>query len=854
MFLSISSSLFLFYVPGICLKKKKTSLFYLLGLKANFKMISYLIIFLFLKNKGSKRTSKIIPLNNAPESTKSTIKIARKKRKINTITDESTIKDPSGRSFSESHLSQVDNEYLNTGAEVGDTDDDIDNMNNSDDDEEIVEGAVGSDLVVKDSNSQLSQQDKLDPSLFKLYRVVLEQTNLDSWHNNECIEIEPEELEVKQDNAFTIISQHPTNKNLPDKKRKNLNPNLGVCELEFWSNEHKELICGQKENFGTILIKTEDFDLRPMMFERRTQQNDSGYMTLPPIPSRVSSSSNEDELDLSPNIKKPLIHQKKSFERTLSSPSDSISPVVELDNQLQFYKRIEKSFFNELDKSILQTCAEPTPSILRRSTSIEQRFFNLSDHERSKSPMTLFCIKSSSPKNFSIDSDNADYPSDLMLQTSSNQIVPQILVETQESQMVAANEDDFTKVTQESFESDKSIQHNEKKPQLNNLFTNESLDECCYSLSSSNSLNYEILSCHGNASVEEIKKEEKLLSQMNEKISNEENFKDTMESAMDQEVKVLMSGADTRSVGNDEASSSGSSFKVVKKRRIISPLKKSRKSSSFEQTESPHNKNSMSSRSPNTAAEDEEDEFFLAISSSRLETGSCPHFFWYQTAPTNSGPIPDKNHILRRKTKSFSDLSGSILKSYENITHTNYVQMVNSMITGAISDVADPEYVEYVKRHIQGLFYNYTPVLLKSRSNEEMSIYSPSRDQIAEAISQSMPKSLSFDLQLIEESRLNLEHLEDAMDFSKFGLGIGADRLTQHSDKKIKVLIEEKKDKSTTNENLEQNDIFSNIEPSEWNLEPIGWSPDSPISKLQEAFFHNDDNSPLDKTDVKVNL
>lgn len=187
---------------------------------------------------------------------------------------------------------------------------------------------------------------------------------------------------------------------------------------------------------------------------------------------------------------------------------------------------------------------------------------------------------------------------------------------------------------------------------------------------------------------------------------------------------------------------------------------------------------------------EEDDEFFLAISSSRkLQTGSCPEFYWYPTIPMSAALISSSliesslikqkssldlksSLIKRRRTKSVNDLSYSTTKSYENITHNNYVQMVNSMINGAISDVADPEYVEYVRRHIQGLFDNYTPVLAKSKSNEEMTINSPSRDKIVEIISQSLPKSLSFDLKLLEVTKHNNEDNYDAMNFAKFGLGI----------------------------------------------------------------------------------
>ena len=127
-------------------------------------------------------------------------------------------------------------------------------------------------------------------------------------------------------------------------------------------------------------------------------------------------------------------------------------------------------------------------------------------------------------------------------------------------------------------------------------------------------------------------------------------------------------------------------------------------------------------------------------------------------------------HCRSKSLDNFTNSTSS--KSYENITQNNYIQMVNSMITGAISDNADQEYVEYVKRHIQGLFENFTPISNKSKSNEEFLINSSSREKIVDIVNQSLPKSFSFDLQFLEESKINEENNQDAMDFSKFGLGI----------------------------------------------------------------------------------
>ncbi|RNA18609.1 hypothetical protein BpHYR1_013298, partial [Brachionus plicatilis] len=150
--------------------------------------------------------------------------------------------------------------------------------------------------------------------------------------------------------------------------------------------------------------------------------------------------------------------------------------------------------------------------------------------------------------------------------------------------------------------------------------------------------------------------------------------------------------------------------------------------------------------------DDEPDEFFVAISSQSLRTGSCPEFYWHRSAKCSP-----------KRARSQTDLVA--LKSYENITQSNYVQMINSMIHGAVSDMADPDYADYLKRHVQGLFDNLAPVLMKSKSNEEIAMASPSRLKISP--SQTMPKSLSFDFELLADHAA-----DDAMDFSKFGLGI----------------------------------------------------------------------------------
>ena len=284
----------------------------------------------------------------------------------------------------------------------------------------------------------------------------------------------------------------------------------------------------------------------------------------------------------------------------------------------------------------------------------------------------------------------------------------------------------------------------------------------------------------------------------------------------------------------------------------------------------------------------EDDEFFLAISSTKLETGSCPEFYWYPIIPynviTNSGydfesrlrrnssntkflDIYEKKSIKRRRVKSFNDLTTMNcvpFKSYDNITHNNYVQMVNSMINGAISDAADPEYVEYVKRHIQGLFENFTPVLMKSKSNEEIAMNSPSRNKIVEIAQSAIPKSISFDFKLIEENKLE-QMKDDPMDFAKFGFGI--------EDNKS---INDKKDDDISSESLSTCDTSSSTksienENQQTIIEQSLKADDSFVKEIREMIvdiietqinklnsisinYDNNKESFIDKNELSLNI
>jgi radical SAM superfamily enzyme YgiQ (UPF0313 family) len=141
----------------------------------------------------------------------------------------------------------------------------------------------------------------------------------------------------------------------------------------------------------------------------------------------------------------------------------------------------------------------------------------------------------------------------------------------------------------------------------------------------------------------------------------------------------------------------------------------------------------------------------------------------------------------------------------------------------------DNEYVEYVKRHIQGLFENFTPVLMKSKSNEEIAMNSPSRNKIVEIAQSAIPKSISFDFKLIEENKLE-QMKDDPMDFAKFGFGI--------EDNKS---INEKKDDDISSESLSTCDTSSSTksienENQQTIIEQSLKADDSFVKEIREIF------------------
>ncbi len=217
-------------------------------------------------------------------------------------------------------------------------------------------------------------------------------------------------------------------------------------------------------------------------------------------------------------------------------------------------------------------------------------------------------------------------------------------------------------------------------------------------------------------------------------------------------------------------------------------------------------------------SETDDDEFFLAITSQSDFAQNYENNHKYKNScPDLSSPISQFNSYsvpLLKRNKSVNDMFSL---DYAKLLHTtNNQSSQTSTLTGAYAqngendnlkthqtsqtmsggELNDLDYLDYVKRHLRGLFANFSPVLQKSKSNEEIllastvlggaatpssSNHNPDETLITTDSSSNLnntmnnetviPKSQSFDLKLLEENKKQNEN-EDPMDFTKFGFGV----------------------------------------------------------------------------------
>lgn len=623
-------------------------------------------------------------------------------------------------------------------------------------------------------------------NIFQLYKVVLRKTSPDTWHSGLFPHNTSQADNDEADNHIEIFYNQPTEKhvNIDILGGKTFDGSrLAISESDAWSNmvdETDQIASSLADTMGSIVDKIEN--------DLRMEQNKLGHY-------------------LSVSERRPSSMSERNFTQSSGMFSD-INNKSEEESSLKSFEMNE--LINDISDDSMNN--ESTDSLPNIKVVCDSGYMTSQNHQLNNANNTTFnssqnelCNEggitnadtASSSHSDSDQNDNEDVdmsPSKIFTES-------QFVNEEDDNTAKQNGFEDLTKVTSiiDSYATDSDNSCASLGEQFNSSHVSDVVSHLLKELVSEVSCNQEkidtdknnasISTTHNrkqeqNISVSGNHSKENKVTDDKDSITTSDQIHEHRRLKLRRRRSRLLSATETTAVD----SLSCENVNEIRSRLLAShsPVKKRSKrmtATTATASNSIISDVSKANSELNTYYEDEEDEdeFFLAINSDKLETGSCPNFFFYPDLMNGMASSSDKDtnymsscHSLKQnhRAKSLGQLHDAINKSYENITHTTYVHLVESMITGAISDAADQEYVQYIRRHIQGLFENYAPLTMKSRSNEEFMFQSQSRDEINDMIQNTMPKSLSLDLQLLEESKQHEENNQDAMDFSKFGLGI----------------------------------------------------------------------------------
>lgn len=228
------------------------------------------IILTTLKEGSKKRNSKINPLNvaastsseqtqqnltdteivnlNERQSNRTTIRIKKKRRTIiggaigGVDIEEDDIEDIEDEEEEEEEeeidevIKKQDSSSLNN--DDTDRDEDLELVQDEDDEakneeiiENVVEEASVSDLVVENEPEKKGEE-----SSYKLFKIILEQTDPVVWDNQENNNNIVNSSQVDDQVKLTISSQIPIALNTNPNENKSKQSNLTVCQSDFWSN------------------------------------------------------------------------------------------------------------------------------------------------------------------------------------------------------------------------------------------------------------------------------------------------------------------------------------------------------------------------------------------------------------------------------------------------------------------------------------------------------------------------------------------------------------------------------------------------------------------------------------------
>ena len=227
------------------------------------------IILTTLKEGSKKRNSKINPLNvaastsseqtqqnltdteivnlNERQSNRTTIRIKKKRRTIiggaiggvdieeddiEDIEDEEEEEDDNDEVIKKQDSSSLNNDDTDRDEDLELVQDEDDEAKNDEIIENVVEEASVSDLVVENEPEKKGEENS-----YKLFKIILEQTDPVVWdnqenNNNNIVNSSQVDDQVK----LTISSQIPIALNTNPNENKSKQSNLTVCQSDFWSN------------------------------------------------------------------------------------------------------------------------------------------------------------------------------------------------------------------------------------------------------------------------------------------------------------------------------------------------------------------------------------------------------------------------------------------------------------------------------------------------------------------------------------------------------------------------------------------------------------------------------------------
>lgn len=476
-------------------------------------------------------------------------------------------------------------------------------------------GGGGGNLLFQNKTNDDSQLPSSN-NFYKLYKVVLNRTELETWDNDDNKDSTESSLYDK--NLVTVFYNKPEGTDIPAQKNQ-LKP-LAICHPDSWSNnQDPEIASSLVQTMGSIIDKIEhDF-------------KGGNFLSIVGKTPSIKSSHNETSFDLKESEEESL----KSFEMNeiLNDISDDSINNENLNSSncdsLKEFKNMEKI----VSDSGYMTVHPSTNSRLGTSSN--------DDEESTKH---VSSDKNNCVKNFEI---------------------PKIIIEqdldtkksSQQHRSVIADED-LTKVTSmvDSYGSDESCESfsHEDNPADESIVKTQEIQSILNDLVARCDDN---ASNHGNKNFQkkplEIINSENKLPETNKIISNtcdpNSNIHEHRSKLRRRRSMLNSTSPHSKSIRHDSDSSSNFDNDEIKpirslsKKNSLSPLKKKSKKSkqqnSYEQAE--NLKTESISASPrfifddelNTYNEnDEEDEFFLAITTDRLETGSCPNIYWYSEA------------------------------------------------------------------------------------------------------------------------------------------------------------------------------------------------------------------------------